>query len=408
MDILKPTKPLRFPLGGGPDALGAFVAGADPALVASLQAEEKDQRRRWHRRSLALLLPLLFAVIALAWQLPRLYAPLDIARSPTDVEKARSLAEEGHLLLLHGGLEQARTQFRMVLKFAPHLPDGWAGLGAIHHYGYQEEKAEGLLRKALALDPGHEPALLLLGEIAYARDRQDEAEALWKKCSDQSDLGKLYLRQGRFQEAARILESETRKNPGDESLQKMAAAARAGRLTPDVEQLIRPDYLPSRSPIIAKGWDTLAKDRPGEAVRLFEAALAQDPRSVQALTGMGWTLFESGRIQECRRYFDQALGVQPGNPVALNGQANCLHAEGRTEEAMAIWKELDAIYSGRSSGTKHLGWRYYERGDCEQAAGYFARWIAFNRGDRPAMDALEDCLQKLGRRPSTPAPQTRP
>lgn len=442
MDLLKPPKPLRFPIkpdpgllnslrdderesrkgfshrsgfslprdgdSGFPDAPEAFPAGADPVLVASLQAEEQVQRRRGYLRSLAVLLPLLFIVTALALLLPRLYVPLDVARSPADIERAQSLVSEGNRYLNQKLFDLARARFKTALRFDPHLASGWAGLGASHYYQYQEEKARGLLRKALVFDPGYEPALLILGRIAYAKGRYDEAESLWKRCSDQTHLGQLYLYQRRFPEAAEVLEREIRKNPRDESLRKMADAARTGRLTPEVEVLVRPDYAPSRSPLAAQGWDIRRKGHPARAIPVFEKALAADPRSVVALNGMGWALFDSGRVQECRRYFDQALSVQPGDPVALNGRANCLHAEGRTEEAIAIWKELDARYPGRSSGTRHLGWRYYERGDCELAAGYFARWITHHQEDREVIDALEECLEKLGRRPTTPAPQTRP
>lgn len=390
------------------ERLDEFLPPPDPDLIASLQAEEKRTRRRGRWASISALLLLLAGVTVLALALPGFYTPLNVARSSADTEKARRLAEEGEQILLYEGVEAARPKFRMALKFAPYRPEGWAGLGAVHHYGYQQEKAEGLLRKALAIDPSYEPALLLLGEIADARGRQDEAEALWRRCSDQSNLGKLYLRQGRFPEAARILENERRKHPGDESLRRIAAAARAGQVPPQVELLIRPHYPPSRSPLTAEGWNAINKNRPREAVGIFEQALVKEPGSVLAMNGMGWALFYSGRSQEGRRYFDQALDAQPDDPVALNGRASCLHAEGKTGEAIAIWKQLDATYSGRSSGTKQLGWLYYERGDCEQAAGYFARWIAHNREDRPMIDALEKCLQKLGRQPSVPAPQTSP
>ncbi|HEY9421336.1 MAG TPA: tetratricopeptide repeat protein, partial [Thermoanaerobaculia bacterium] len=357
---------------------------------------------------LAFLLPLLLIVTALALLLPRLYAPLDVARTPADLEKARNLAVEGDRYMKQGEVGKAGGRFRMALKFAPHLPEGWAGLGAYQRYRYQDQQAEGLLRKALALEPGHEPALLLLGEIAYAQGRLDETESLWKRCSDKTSLGRLYLHQGRFPEAAGIFEEEIRKKPGDKSLRKLAVAARAGRLTPDVESLIRPDYSSSRSPLTAQGWEAYIKDRPQEAIPLFAKALAADPKNLVALNGMGWALFDAGRVQESRRYFNEALRVQPDDPVALNGWAHCLHVEGKVEEAMAIWKKIDTIFPGRSSAPKHLAWRYYERGDCERAAGYFVQWISFKREDKEAIAALEDCLQKLNRRPSTPAPQTRP
>jgi tetratricopeptide (TPR) repeat protein len=402
---LKTRFPAQDRASGEGARLDEFLTHPDPVLVASLQAEEKDKRQPWHWLSISFLLLLLAGVTTLAFLLPDFHTPLNVGRNPGDDEKARSLVVEGREELMRMQDEKALDKFEMALAFAPHLPDGWAALGDHHLYNHQHRKAEGLLRKALALDPGYEPALQSLGTLAYDAGRQEEAEALLKRCSSQADLGRLYLHQGRFEEAARILEAESAKDPEDEVLRMMADAARAGRLTPEVEVYVRPAFPPGRSPFTSQGWALMVKGRPKEAVPVFEKALAEDPDSVLALNGKGWALHDSGRTQECRAYFERALSVQPDNPIGLNGRANCLRAEGRIEEAIADWKKMDSIVRGPSSAAKHLAWTYYKRGDCGQAAGYLAKLLT-KRPDEPgAVNALEDCIQKLGRQP---APQANP
>lgn len=387
MDALKTTKP-------------------DPLLVASLQAEEKGHRRRWRGLTLAVLMLLLLTVAGVAAMLPTLYLPLDLARNRADDEEARDLVTKGQRYLWRVQLDKAEANFRRALKLAPHLPDVWAGLASNHLYYHQYEKAEGLLRKALALDPHYQPALHSLGEIALGAGRQDEAEALWRRCANKTDLGRLYLVQGRFPEAARVLADESRKNPKSVVLRKMTDAARSGLLPPDVRTLLIPRLPASRSPFTAQGWWLLLKrERPGEAIPVFAKALAEDPGNVSALTGQGWALVKAGRMGECRPYFARVLSVWPEDPYALNGMASCLLGSGRIEGALVVWEKMDSLAPVPTSATRHLAWTYYERKDCQQAAHYLAKLLKRYPEEPGATNALEDCLQRLGR---GPAPQTRP
>lgn len=405
MDILKSGKASRL---GRSRRVRSEIDRLDSVLTASLQAEEKDKRRRGRWVSIGFLLLLLTGVTVLAFVLPYFYTPLNVGRDPGDDEKTRSLVAEGTRHLEMGRVKEAGAKFRKALKLAPHLPEGWAALGSLHSYQFEYGKAEELLRKALTIDSRYEPALLGLGEIAYAEGRQDEVEALWQRCSNRTRLGHLYLAQSRFPEAARILAEEVRKKPGDESLRRLTDAARAGHLTPEIAVFIRPSLPPSRSPLAAKGWVLFSQGRSREAVPLFQKALAVDPGSVMALTGMGWTLFRSGRPRESLRYFDEALRVQPDDPVALNGRASCLKTQGRIEEAIKTWERMEEVEQSPSDATGALGWIYYQRGDCQRAAGYLARWISIYPENKQSIDALEDCLQKLNHRPTMPPPQTRP
>jgi tetratricopeptide (TPR) repeat protein len=403
MDILKSTKASRLERSRSAKSETELL---DSVLASSLQTEERNTRRRRRRLRLAVLLTFLLAVSGLAALLPALYPPLDVGRDPDNDKKARELVEEGDRHVMGLQLDKGRAELRMALQLAPHLPETWAGLALYHIYYHQHDQAEGLMRKALALDPGYLPALQILGELALGAGREDEAEAFWRQSPDKTSLGRLYLWQGRFPEAARILEEEARKAPDKRLLRAMADAARSGRTTPEIRAFLLPRFPASRSRFTARGWWLLLKEeRPDSAIPAFARALEEDPGNVSALMGQGWALLKSGRTRECGPYFERVLSVRPEDPVTLNGMASCLRAEGKIEEAIAVWTMMDNIAPVPTSATRHLARIYYERKDCEKASMYLAKVLTRYPEEPGAAEALEDCVKKLGRRPP---PQTSP
>lgn len=402
MDILKSSKASRLERSR---SVRSETDRLDSVLAASLQAEEKDQRRRGGRLRIGVLLTLLLAVSGLAALLPALYPPLDVSRDPNDDKKARKLVKEAEKHVMGLQLDKARAQLRAALKLAPRLPEAWAGLAFYHIYYHQLDKVEGLMRKALALNPEYQPALETLGELALGAGREDEAEAFWRRCTDKTNLGRLYLWQGRLPEAVRVLEEEARKAPGQRLPRELADAARSGRMTPEVRTLLIPQYPASRSPFTARGWWLLLKEeRPGAAIPAFARALEEDPGNVSALMGQGWALLKAGRTRECGPYFERVLRVRPEDPVTLNGMASCLRAAGKTEEAIAVWTRMDALSPVPTSAARHLARIYYERKDCEKASMYLAKVLKRYPEEPGAAEALEDCVKRLGRRPSQTSP----
>ncbi|HEX6900784.1 MAG TPA: tetratricopeptide repeat protein [Thermoanaerobaculia bacterium] len=375
----------------------------DSVLAASLQAEERNTQRRWLR--LAVLTVLLLTAIGVSALLPNLYPPLDVSPDPAVEKEARELVQEGQKHVSGLRLDKARTELRMALKLAPRLPETWAGLASYHIYYHQLDKVEGLMRKALALNPEYLPALQILGEVALGAGREDEAEAFWRRCPDKTNLGRLYLLQGRLPEAVRVLEEEAGKAPGQRLPRELADAARSGRLTPEIRAFLLPRFPASRSPFTARGWWLLLKEeRPGAAIPAFARALEEDPGNVSALMGQGWALLKAGRTRECGPWFERVLRVRPEDPVTLNGMASCLRAEGKIEEAIAVWTKMDALSPVPTSAARHLARIYYERKDCEKASTYLAKVLKRYPEEPGAAEALEDCVKKLGRRP----PQTSP
>ena len=102
-----------------------------------------------------------------------------------------------------------------------------------------------------------------------------------------------------------------------------------------------------------------------EAINLFEAALALDPRSIEAQSWLARML--SGRVmngvaespaadlERAEGLTAQALAISPRNPLAHLAKAHLLKAEGRCEEAIPEYEMLIALDPNSVQALANLG-----------------------------------------------------
>ena len=79
----------------------------------------------------------------------------------------------------------------------------------------------------------------------------------------------------------------------------------------------------------------LMEGRPVEALPLFDAALAANPRNAEMLFGRATALKLLGRLDEARAGYDAVLALMPGAVGALNNRGEVLLGLGRPAEALA-------------------------------------------------------------------------
>ena len=118
--------------------------------------------------------------------------------------------------------EKAEETFVQLLANDPDHTRATYGIAAVYQTMGEFEKAEKYLRKTLTLEPGHEYALNALGYL-YAEQgtNLDEAEALVKRALRKAptngayldSLGWVFFKQGRFAEAATMLENANQQLP---------------------------------------------------------------------------------------------------------------------------------------------------------------------------------------------------
>jgi tetratricopeptide (TPR) repeat protein len=408
----------RFQLvqGDGPqharetEQLDRFLIAPDPLLVASLRQEEQELRRRKLSRGLAVLLALTAAAPFL-WRPGPPHAPAALAgKSPTGSstnlstslsthhERARRLLEEGRKLASAGRDEEAFESFRQAVHLAPDVAETWAALGGAQLRNYQSELAGKDFQRALALEPGNRAALHGLGNLYLRRGEPRKAEAVYLRGGLDQQLARVYLLEGRFQEAeARLapLLSES----SDELVHRMAQAARSRYLEPALRSLLEPEPT-GMSPWADLGWRLSRQKRYAEASSAFGRAVAEFPQDVNALSGLGSSLLATNRTAEAKAYFERALSLNDDHIRSLDGLARCLKSEGRVGDAIAVWRRLAELYPGFNDSTPGLAWTYYEIRNYRQAAFYLAQLVKKNPEDARVIDALSVAVQNIGLTPA--------
>lgn len=387
------------------DRLDSFLVDTDPFLIASLQKEEGQRQRKKLVWGLAGLLGLAAAVSSLGvFGFSRLMPEEAATGSSAESDQVRLLIDEGIRLESEDEYTEAMDRFRLALELAPTSADAWAEIGNCQLHNFQTFPAEQAFKRALALAPDHPRALHGLGILYVRRGEERKAEEVFLRGGGRVgglnlQLARLYLLQGRFEEAAPRLEKLVEESPDNQLLHRMAHAAEAWKLPPSLRSMLEPSPI-GRSRWADLGWRLHMEKRYEQAADAFGKAVALHPDDVNALSGLGLTLLDMNRAREGRGYFERALSIDRDHLMSLNGLANCLKVEGRTEEAIAVWQTVSELYPGVSDGTKGLAWTYYERGDYSQAAVYFAQLATKYPNDTQAIAALNVAVEKMvpGRR----------
>lgn len=77
--------------------------------------------------------------------------------------------------------------------------------------------------------------------------------------------------------------------------------------------------------------------RLGDASRLIDSALAEEPENAAYLDTKGWVLFKQGRHYDALQFLLKAAELDKEEPVILDHVGDALKAIGRESEAVAFW-----------------------------------------------------------------------
>ncbi|MCK6454520.1 MAG: tetratricopeptide repeat protein [Alphaproteobacteria bacterium] len=98
-----------------------------------------------------------------------------------------------------------------------------------------------------------------------------------------------------------------------------------------------------------------AAGRAGEAIRLFQAALALEPGSISALVALGELHRESGRPAEAADYYGRAIALGVNHPGLHNNLGLALMALGRAAEAAASFRRAASLDRSDPAPLSNLG-----------------------------------------------------
>jgi tetratricopeptide (TPR) repeat protein len=296
-------------VGRRPDAVPAYVA----LVTAHLAAQEPDRALRVAR-----------ALVKVAPRDPR----------------GPHLA--GLAFLAQGKRAEAREQFERALTISPGFLDPLAQITSLSISARQPEVALKRLATQIALVPRSAPHQVLLGQTHLARKDDRAAESAFLKAVDLHpqlaaaylQLGQLYARTGRHDEALARLTEALKGNPRDLGL--VMAAGVVYELTGDLTR----------------------------ARQAYERALSIDPRFAPAANNLAWLYSEHGGDREKALVLAQtARDAAPDDPRISDTLGWILYRRGAHSRALALLQESAAKLPDNPQVQYHLGMAYAQVGD---------------------------------------------
>jgi len=213
-----------------------------------------------------------------------------LSASPSDPEQAFLRAE---VALRAGDTKAAVASFQQ-LSAAQKSPRAAFGLARASYAAGDTKAAEAAARDALAQNPKHVGARVLLARIESAV-RTGEADALAQLNS--------------------VIKDAKSASP---------------------EELVGAETL--------LGDIHLARSRMSQAEAAYGEALKINPKAARALNGLGDALYRAGRYSEAQARFEASTQADPDDPMAKIGVAKSKLGLERVEDASALLKKLLATY----------------------------------------------------------------
>ncbi|MES2879245.1 MAG: tetratricopeptide repeat protein [Pseudomonadota bacterium] len=297
---------------------------------------------------------------------------------------------------------EATTQLQVITTNNPAYPQAWLIRGALELQEGKPTIAEQSLHRYVELamskpsggaetGRGLVQAYLSLAQIAEQKKEYDKADA-WLKRIDSADdqlnaqlrRAAILARQGKFEDARKLIHSQPENSPADARL-KVAAevqllrdskqytaaytllaqalsrgpkdfdfvydmammAEKLGRLD-EMERLLRsviaskPDYLHAYN---ALGYSLAERNiRLPEAKQLITKALELAPGDPFISDSLGWVEFRSGNLTEALRILQDAFKAKPDAEIATH-LGEVLWSMGRRDQALSTWKEAAQLNS---------------------------------------------------------------
>lgn len=141
-----------------------------------------------------------------------------------------------------------------------------------------------------------------------------------------------------------------------------------------------------------------------EAAWAYQHAIWRDPRYAQGYVNLGNVLRQQGKPEEASLRYRQAMAADPGCFEAANNFADLCAEQGQClDEAVArLAPLLEEAGPHRPFGLDTLGRLYYLQGNHERALDVFERALEEAPSDQPSLQAtihlhLADTLEAVGR-----------
>ncbi|MBU1432793.1 tetratricopeptide repeat protein [Myxococcota bacterium] len=244
----------------------------------------------------------------------------------------------GKIYEKQGDLEQAKEWYNKSSEKGKEFGAGYIGIAKMYLDQGKRSEAEGMIQKALKVEPLNEEAHLNLAE--FARQRKDYPGAVKHirtalKSNSQNVkayevLGRVYYDLGRPELSKLVCEA---------GLQ------------------IDKDYAPLNNIL---GLVYLKLDNVTKAIAAFEDAVKSNPKYVPSLSNLGALTFGYRDYESSYRYFGEVIKVEPKNIEAILSKAVSARALDRVDEAEKGYKEVINLEESNVGAHYNLGILYQE------------------------------------------------
>lgn len=304
----------------------------------------------------------------------------------------------------------ARAQLQAITARKPEMAEAWLMLGVLQVQEGQAEPGEAALKRYIDLAQGSgQPeerarglaqAYLALSQVAEKRGDLPLASAWLDKIRSPQDLvaaqsrrASLLARQGRMDEARRLLRALPGRTPEEARARLLAEA----HLLRDNKQLqaaydlvgsasgrepVDPELLYEQAMLAEK------LERHGDMERLLRQAIAAKPDFQHAYNALGYSLAERNvRLPEAKALIEKALSITPGDPFITDSLAWVEFRMGNKAEALRL---LEQAYQARPDAeiAAHLGEVLWSLGERERAQGVWKEGLLLNRENETLQETL--------------------
>jgi len=329
-------------------ALGYIKTSSDDEIEAEQLLDPKDQVLQWEMIQKAIHIKASGDPLSAITMLERA-----LAESPGDVYARSILA---HAYQQVGEVERAMTNLQMAVEAEPNNEGLWLSIAGIQLRQRNIGEAEAAIEKALSIQPETAQAYLLLGQIAFRGGDPDKALGLYRKALEMdpgttgpgayNSIGMLHLLFGRFDEARDAFENAIRLD----SLNGVAHDGLANIL--------------------------IHEGRTEQAMHELQIALKFDPNQVRALATLASLLSQKGEQEEALQVAERALKVSPEFSILHNNLGLIYRRSDQFELAEKHYKLAIEYDSQQDAPYVNLAQLYRQQGKEEEAIDQFRASIA--------------------------------
>lgn len=294
------------------------------------------------------------------------------------------------------------------------------------------QDVERICRGILEFDPSHPDANILMGELAVAVNKHEEAIQFFRTAFKATPTGEEFwltyahtlIKQKLFEEASIAigrareigihgddLNSLAAQIERQEELEATVSTAPRDHITILVDHYQNQRFDEAETlatEMIVKFskdslvWQILgavlgAKGRWPEALHANQKAVEFSPEDARAHVNLGVTLQELGKLGQAEISYKRAIALFPNSAVAHNNLGNTLRDQKKLLEAEASFRNAVALNPNYALAYSNLGNTLNELGKLEEAESSYNKAITLQPDSAAAYNNLGVTLQNLGR-----------